>query len=450
MTLLEIIMSNLITKKISQLLRAKESVILDIEKKMRKVVKNKNALADVLVDNEKLISKCAVNFGLARYSDACRIYQALINKTKECDQQLMDYFHQPNFLQAKDCQNVLNKAKEISRVSPGFFLKPAKAQELLRINPPRKILQVLGCRDVEELLAKENVWEIFSALRFVEDRLWLNDVFFKPYQNLSPDDFEQREIQVIVLSDKWAKIGREFVGKKLHHLSHLKELGLVFVIPFSVMGDGAILEVLTLILHYLHEIDFYGRLFKRYSQTVDFGKKLIESLQGQVLSESLAGRRKPTWRIIQRYLAKEDATDPRLLEPHVNPEAIHWYKAEADLARWGKTEDGLGLEFWDDLDFVGDFFMMPKGYSCPLDGLDHRVINFPITRQSLREGFTEMLVSFDLIDNIISLSQQRAVESKYLYHQQEALWNEIFSRYVGRDKLEELILENLDKGYIEL
>jgi len=94
--------------------------------------------------------------------------------------------------------------------------------------------------------------------------------------------------------------------------------------------------------------------------------------------------------------------------------------------------------------------MMPKGYSCPLDGLDHRVINFPITRQSLREGFTEMLVSFDLIDNIISLSQQRAVESKYLYHQQEALWNEIFSRYVGRDKLEELILENLDKGYIEL
>jgi len=439
-----------VVKKISQLLRAKESVILNIEKKMRKVAQDKNALADILADNEKLIERCAANFGLARHPDACQIYQALINKTKECDQQLMSYFHQPNFLQAKDCQNVLNKAKEISRVSPGFFLKSAKAHELLRANPPRKILQALGYRDVEELLAKESIWEIFSALRFVEDRLWLNDVFFKPYQNLSPDDFEQREIQVIVLSDKWAKIGQEFVGKKLHHLSHLKELGLVFIIPFSATGDGAILEVLTLILHYLHEIDFYSRLFKRYSQTADFGKKLVQSLQGRVLGEFLAGRKKPTWRIIQRYLAKEDATDPRLLEPHVNPEAIHWYRAEADLARWGKTEGGLGLEFWDDLDFVGDFFMIPKGYSCPLDGLDHRVINFPITRQSLREGFTEMLVSFDLIDNVVSLSKQCAVESKYLYHQQEALWNEIFIRYMGRDKLEELILENLDKGYIEL
>ena len=42
-------------------------------------------------------------------------------------------------------------------------------------------------------------------------------------------------------------------------------------------------------------------------------------------------------------------------------------------------------------------------------------------------------------------------EAKYPYHQQEALWNRIFVGYMGDgDKLENLIKENLLKGYIAL
>jgi len=38
---------------------------------------------------------------------------------------------------------------------------------------------------------------------------------------------------------------------------------------------------------------------------------------------------------------------------------------------------------------------------------------------------------------------------KYLYHQQEALWNKIFSEYQGRERMNELIKENIISGFIE-
>jgi len=45
---------------------------------------------------------------------------------------------------------------------------------------------------------------------------------------------------------------------------------------------------------------------------------------------------------------------------------------------------------------------------------------------------------------------QKEKKIKYLYHHQEALWNEIFSRYMGDENLEKLMIDNFDKGVIEL
>jgi len=58
------------------------------------------------------------------------------------------------------------------------------------------------------------------------------------------------------------------------------------------------------------------------------------------------------------------------------------------------------------------------------------------------------LVSFDLIDLLMSLV--RVSGSFYLYHQQEALWNKIFIEYMGRERMEELIAENIVSGFIQL
>ena len=66
----------------------------------------------------------------------------------------------------------------------------------------------------------------------------------------------------------------------------------------------------------------------------------------------------------------------------INPEALHWKKAEKDLANLSKKFKELNLDFWKDLDWVGGYF-------------------------------AETLVSFDLIDAVMSLVRDKG-QIKYL------------------------------------
>jgi len=122
-------------------------------------------------------------------------------------------------------------------------------------------------------------------------------------------------------------------------------------------------------------------------------------------------------------LAKDDVNDWRLFEPHVNPEAIHWSKAENDIVRFGQRFPHIGLDFWTDLDFIGNYYQDASG--------------------------VDVLVSFNLIDTVMSLVQEKEM-IKYLYHHEEALWNKIFSEYIGQEKMEQLIIDNFQHGYIDI
>jgi len=102
-------------------------------------------------------------------------------------------------------------------------------------------------------------------LRFVEDEEWLNTVFFKQYEGLGADDFEERPVIVKPLSSKWIKATAHFVDKKFHNVSHLKELGVIFIIPVSFGVRGEITRLFGLLSHYFHEVYFYSELFRMLS-----------------------------------------------------------------------------------------------------------------------------------------------------------------------------------------
>jgi len=265
---------------------------------------------------------------------------------------------------------------------------------------------------------------VFSALRFGEDKDWLNNVFFAQYKDIKAEDFEKRPIILQVLNDKWLHIAEQFLKKKYHNVSHLKELGVIFVIPLELKTPGETMRIFGLVLHYLNEVAFYSKLFVKYTEQPSvFSDRLISSLRGDVLAERLPNDHVvSSWMIVQRYLAKDDEYDWRLFAPHVNPEALHWTKAEDCVAKLNERFTDLDLHFWQDLDFVGDFYRTESG--------------------------VDNLVSFNLIDTVMSLVMDKEM-IKYLYHHQEALWNKLFMEYVGgRDEMEKTIIDNFIKGYI--
>lgn len=412
-------------RNIAKLLRTPENVLLELEQKMNAITGKTGIFEKVYQENQAEVSGRLKELKIKK-RDAKSVYNALLKKVKNSDKIFFELFGKPEFSTFEGCEKVVGLVKDAAQLGKGFFLSLEKAKELLRLNPPRNILKFLKYKTTDEMLVKEDILEVFSALRFAEDSHWLNDVFFRPYNNLTKNDFEEREIQVKVLSEKWLKIGSKFTGKKLHNISHLKELGVIFVIPVKKKFIGQTMELFTLILHYFHEVDFYAGIFRDYAKAENFGQKMISALKGEVSGLPMADHGAMNWRIVQRYLAKDDPNDPRLFEPHVNPEARHWICAERNIAALGQKFPGLDFSFWDDLDHVGEYFPLNNN----------------------KNG--ELLVSFDLIDNVISLSKKTTVLSKYLYHQQEALWNKIFIEYTGEDELERLLRENLAKGYITL
>jgi hypothetical protein len=413
-------------EKIAKVLRVKPEDLEILEQKMNKATGKSGVLEKIVASNEEIVKNHLESLGLNINSSSKDVFSALVKKITLADRTFVEKFGGVSVANINDCQKVLDAIKDSQEKLIGFFLKKNKAAELLRKEPPMNIVRALGYRSIEEALVKEDIFELFAALRFIEDGDWLNNVFFKQYESLTPNDFEERGVEIKVLSAKWVKAAEGFVKKKYHNISHLKEFGAIFVIPVALNIPGELLRMVSLVMHYYHEVKFYSDIFRNFSSEADFAKNLIQTLKGSTIENKPAASEKAQWLVIQQYLAKKDENDWRLLMPHINPEAIHWRKAESGIVKLGQSLVGLeegDFEFWENLDWVGEYFMDATGKS--------------------------ELVSFDLVDVVMSLVKEKEMV-KYLYHQQEALWNKIFAEYFGEEKMEEIIKSNLLKGYVEM
>jgi len=120
------------------------------------------------------------------------------------------------------------------------------------------------------LIDKESFESVFSSLRFTQSTEWMHKFFDLSYSEIKPDDFEIRPVILKVLEEKWFEIGKRFLEKKFHNVSHLKELGIIFVIPIKLDVAGELFRTFTLLLHYLHEVPYYSKLFKKFAQEEEF------------------------------------------------------------------------------------------------------------------------------------------------------------------------------------
>jgi hypothetical protein len=412
-------------EKIARILRADKDTILDVEKRLEKITGKIGVMESISKQNDDAMEKRLSVLNLNRKSAAKEVFNGLAHKIERDDKNLMEIMGSPNFTCQTGCKIVADFVTSVSGNKTGFFLKKEKFLELLEETPPQEVIKILGYSSVKELLEKEDWKEVAAALRFVQGGKWINEVLLPNYNKLSPTDFEHREFEVIALGPKWQELGKKFVEKKYHNISHLKELGIIFIIPISLNLPGELVRTVGLLFHYINEIKFYSNVFLKIGgHPIDFPESLKSLLRGDVLDDkklSSAGE----WLIVQTYLAKDDENDWRLFVPHVNPEAMHWEKSEQMFVELGKKYGFLGKEFlfWEDLNWVGDYFSTDTG--------------------------VDVLVSFNLIDTSMALVKEKEM-IKYLYHHQEALWNKIFYSYFGEEKTETMVKDGIVRGVMEI
>lgn len=419
-------MPNHYAEKVAKFLRVDKRIISDLEERLNQATGKSGVVEKLIKENDKVVDEKLSELSLNRKASAHEVYDALISRIEADDLAILNALNIKGLEFVEMANRVVEFIKNLHQPKQGYVLKLEKAKELLMKEPPKKIMAALGYKKMEEMLMKEDLFEVFAALRFLEDAEWLNTVFFKQYESLTPDDFEERYVQVRALHPKWAKAAEKFVAKKYHNVSHLKELGMIFVIPVFLKISGETLRLISLLLHYSNEVEYYSEMFRDLSKDPKtFAANLISLLRGDVLEKRPEDGEKAKFLIVQRYLAKDDENDWRLLYPHINPEAIHWEKAEEEIQQINTKLPGFknNLGFWAGLGTVGDYFKTDIG--------------------------TEALVSFNLVDTVMALVKQKEL-IKYLYHQQEALWNKIYTSYFSREHLMETSKKYILKGYFKL
>lgn len=344
------------------------------------------------------------------------LYHALINKMREHDVHLSRHIGGKSPDDVQGLIPLIKKAAEgLDVPRSAWVLKKSVAKRMLQDNPPTTIMKHLKYTSVDSLVKRENLFEIYGALRFAETPAWLKK-FNAAYKKLSPSDFETRDIEIVIMKrERWGGIAESFIKKKRHNITHLKELGVILMLPTKLERlPGITMTALPLLLHYYNEIRLYSAFFKLQQVKHDFGKIIAETLNADIRSTAVMAGSHVHWRVIQRYYGKlEDERHPEIFEPHVQPEDLHWRRAE-DLLYQIDPE----LGFWRDLDFVG---IMAQG--AP--------------------------VSFNIMDVSISYCTGAPYEHRAFFHMRESLWNELFMRYMGHGTLENQILQQLDNNMIK-
>lgn len=305
-----------------------------------------------------------------------------------------------------------NKVKFNRRV---FVIKREKAKDLLRQMPPKQLMKKLGYTDVEKMFEGEDFDEIYTALRFSEGGEWLNK-YNELFKQVTPDDYEERDLRIVKMDHKkYVDLAAKFTQKKLHNVTHTKEMGIIVVVPMHAKKmRGLVLKTLPLLFHYMNEVKLYSTFFKLKSKKPNFGNTVVETLIADPGTGSQMAGNRIHWRVIQRYLGKhkDESIDKVAFEPHVHPEDLHWRRAE-DLL----FEIDPELKFWKDRDYVA--------------------LNY--------DGFP---VAFNLFDVSFAYSNKESYAGRYAYHFRESLWNEIFVRYMGFKNLATQVLEQLDNDMI--
>ncbi len=356
--------------------------------------------------------------GLAASATGPELYVALIEQVAAHDDHLARAIGGTDPTDLREMIPLIVKAAENAPLpKDGWFLKESKAKEMLRHMPPLAIMDRLGHHLVSRLLEEEDIYELFLALRFVEPPDWLND-FDRQYLDLTAADFEPRRIKVVPFAvAKWGDVAEHFIQKKRHNITHSKEMGAIAVMPMKETHmTGITLKVMPLLFHYFNEIRLYSSFFKLMQTKKNFGAIVSDTLIADPAHVKISDNAHIHWRVIQRYFGKlTGEKHPEIFEPHLQPEDLHWRRAEEVL-----YDIDPELEFWKGLDYV-----------------------------AVDRGPEHDTVTFNLMDVSLSYSNAIVYPDRYLYHFREALWNEVFARYLGEKVLEQQLLDKLDNAIIK-
>ncbi len=217
---------------LQELLQAKEPLFSLAVRQLEQATRSEGRDVRLIGDIARKVRENTVSLGLDPADTTGReLYAAIQSRVAADDTRLAMRYGEAYPQDIAEVFKVVNKiVSELDALGDVWVMKRSVAKRLIKDNPPKNLMKQLKHRSIDSMLKHENIDELYVALRFSEGQDWL-DEFNDSLKNISAGDFEMRKLSVIRLDQKYTEMTKAFIKKKLHHIVHAKEFGVVAVAP---------------------------------------------------------------------------------------------------------------------------------------------------------------------------------------------------------------------------
>jgi hypothetical protein len=305
---------------------------------------------------------------------------------------------------------IVNKVKSMPVPKNCWALKYSSAKKLLKESPPKKLMKFLGYRSIDSLLKRETLDQVYAGIQLLESANWRSK-FISSYNKLSPSDFEDRSIKIVLLDAKrWGEAAQNYTHSNGKNILTLKEVGIAAVLPLDLTElKGVTITLMPMLLGALNELHIYSSYFKLQQVKPDFAHILVSSLNANEPGDFKLGNQKLSWRVIHRHYGSKATNGlPEIFDPYIQAEDLAWQNAESLIY---KLEPAL--KFWEDMDWVA-------------------------------AKFDDRPIPFGLADNAVSYLNGLDYGQQSVSHFRLSLSDELYKRYIAQKPIEDQIIKQLE------
>ena len=288
-----------------------------------------------------------------------------------------------------------------------FVIKKRVMIDLLSINPPKRLLRTFNESRIEDLIKKHDIYEVLLATRFSETDAW-HKKYLKQLEDLTVSDFEVRSIKFVSLeAGIFSDLAKGFIKDKKHPVIHLKELGIIGLLENkNTVRPGETTLTACLTLNYINEIKLYTSYFVSLSKKRDFGLKFA------------------------KVILNDEATGFKLAGTNIHWRAVQKHYANLNLQ--------LSLEDIDQIKYLSiadNYFKRPTVY---LSEIEPSFI-FWKNLSYVAKVINDQVISMNLMDVAFGYLLGRNEENYQARFVRDALYEELFSRYLVVKTIDDLI-----------
>lgn len=336
---------------------------------------------------------------------ARELYFALLSRAEKDDTHLRTLFRlTEEDSPSQAAQKIASHTQKLLKNDRVMTLQAAAVKKILKSVPPKKTLRILKFRSIDSVLKRENPYALYALAKKIEDKTWHKQLHAR-LKRLQSRDVGEQQLQVLALPDVWLQ---KLASEGFNHVLHpVPEIGSIVLLPsVPVKTVGAVLLSTMIILQAAQKMIIESFPFKL--KTMQYGgESFMPAIAAGTLHslEPIHGLA-VSWHAVYKVVATQ--TKERMSDVEFIVSDLFWETSETRLSLLSSE-----LDFWVNTHYLG---VVPKN---------------------------EAVVSLHGLDCAASLVLGRSYGEQVNSHLKASLWNEIQSRYLEHEALENALLPQL-------